>query len=471
VVVGAGALAAAPSLGAQADAPARSTASTLGSATVTQSWAWRWARPGLDVANSTVFSPDGSRVFATGVTTGATSGEDVFTVAYNATTGATLWTREYSSPGNADDRGWRVVVSPDGTRVFVVGSSPNINVSATANDYVTIAYDAASGQRLWLERFNPTGTKDFQAVAVAVSQDGSRLFVTGAAETNTVNNQEVRDMVTVAYNAATGGRLWSARFNGPHGDDAPSAIGVSPDGTHVFVTGEVNLASGDRWETICYGAADGTFTWYTGTSTGPGDVIGSATAMAVGTDGTVWVAGVVPYSTTMHFYEVRGYDSATGANTHEGFYGTNKLDYPTAIAVSGDGGSLYVTGEGDGDYATVAFPVTADWGLTRRWVARYDGPAHGFDHASSLALTPDGKKVIVTGWSTGTSGGLDWATLAYTASTGTLIWLRRNNGPGSGDDYGNALAISPDSSRVVVAGSTTGATTGDDWSVIAYRTG
>ncbi len=46
------------------------------------------------------------------------------------------------------------------------------------------------------------------------------------------------DYDTVAYSAVTGTRLWKAIFDGPaHGGDTPEGLGVSPDGSKVFVTG------------------------------------------------------------------------------------------------------------------------------------------------------------------------------------------------------------------------------------------
>lgn len=48
----------------------------------------------------------------------------------------------------------------------------------------------------------------------------------------------------------------------------------------------------------------------------------------------------------------------------------------------------------------------------RRWIAIYDGPAHLEDRAQSLAVSPDGTTVFVTGASTGSTGD-SYATVAY----------------------------------------------------------
>jgi hypothetical protein len=77
--------------------------------------------------------------------------------------------------------------------------------TATANvDYVTIAYDAASGEATWTGRYDglPGGAAD-NAYAVAVdsaADAGVRIFVTGSSVTGGQPpwNPEV-DFTTVAY--------------------------------------------------------------------------------------------------------------------------------------------------------------------------------------------------------------------------------------------------------------------------------
>src|SRR5262249_11640650 len=77
------------------------------------------------------------------------------------------------------------------------------------------------------------------------------------------------------------------------------------------------------------------------------------------------------------------------------------------------------------------------------WASRYNGPASADDEAFSEAASPDGATVFVTGDSTGTGTGLNYATVAYSTATGARRWASRYNGPGNGDDYGQSVAVSP----------------------------
>jgi outer membrane protein assembly factor BamB len=142
-------------------------------------------------------------------------------------------------------------VSPDGAAVFVTGQSPG---SVTANDYATIAYDAATGAKLWVRRYNgPTNGED-GATALAVSPDGAAVFVTGYS----AGSETSLDYATAAYDASTGAKLWSSRYNGPaNGIDFPIALAVSPDGAAVFVTGASERPGGVYsydYATVAYSA-------------------------------------------------------------------------------------------------------------------------------------------------------------------------------------------------------------------------
>jgi hypothetical protein len=87
---------------------------------------------------------------------------------------------------------------------------------------------------------------------VEVSPDGAVVFVTGQSGTSTIF-----DYATVAYDAATGARLWVRRYKGQgDGEDAATSLGVSPDGTQVFVTGHSNGGTTNYdYATIAYRAS------------------------------------------------------------------------------------------------------------------------------------------------------------------------------------------------------------------------
>src|SRR5581483_10422535 len=184
-----------------------------------------------DVAATAGFSPDATKLFVTGGSNGATTGNNFLTVAYDAASGARLWTRDYDGPAHGFDfAALFLAVSPDGTKVYVTGGSTG---TATGLDYATIAYDTATGRRLWVARYDGAGGVDY-AAAVVASADGTRVYVTGSSTGAGTDF----DYATIAYDAANGAQLWVARYDGPvNGADFPNSLAVSPDGSKLWVTG------------------------------------------------------------------------------------------------------------------------------------------------------------------------------------------------------------------------------------------
>ncbi len=217
-------------------------------------WVSHYHGPGIgpgndyDGASAVAVSPAGSTVFVTGTSTGRRTGQsDYATVAYSAATGRQLRVRRYNGPANGLDGATAVAVSPAGGKVFVTGTSDG----RTPGEYATLAYSAATGRQLWVSRYHGPGKLDYGASAVAVSPDGSRVFVTGTSSGRTTDG----DYATVAYSAATGRQLWVSRYRGYEAE----SVAVSPDGTTVYVTG-YNGAHGD-YATVAYGAATGRQLW------------------------------------------------------------------------------------------------------------------------------------------------------------------------------------------------------------------
>jgi hypothetical protein len=92
----------------------------------------------------------------------------------------------------------------------------------------------------------------------------------------------------------------------------------------------------------------------------------------------------------------------------------------------------------------------------------------------ALTMSPDGSKVFVTGSSVGTTHSSDgsnfeYATVAYNAGTGAVIWTKRYHGPQPrGGDVARALTVSHDGSKVFVTGQSLGRTGYYDYATIAY---
>jgi outer membrane protein assembly factor BamB len=127
-------------------------------------------------------TPDGRTVISVGDRTGDTAGGYAIT-SYNATSGATRWARRAPVPGNAPNDAAGLVIDPHGDTAFV--ASPEYG-----GGYDLAAWSVASGTVLWTTSY--AAAKVYSPVAIALSRDGTRLFLTGSVGSN-------GGMTTVAY--------------------------------------------------------------------------------------------------------------------------------------------------------------------------------------------------------------------------------------------------------------------------------
>ncbi len=123
-------------------------------------------------------TPDGRTVIFVADRSGDTGGGYAIT-SYNASTGATRWARRAPVPGNAPNDAAGLVIDPHGDTAFV--ASPEYG-----GGYDIAAWSVVSGSVLW------TTSKPYSPVAIALSRDGTRLFVTGSVRSD-------GGMTTIAY--------------------------------------------------------------------------------------------------------------------------------------------------------------------------------------------------------------------------------------------------------------------------------
>ena len=135
----------------------------------------------------------------------------------------------------------------------------------------------------------------------------------------------------------------------------------------------------------------------------------------------------------------------------------------SAIAVAVDGsGNVFVTGSSGYDYATIAYSGAG----VPLWTNRYHGPGNWWDEAKAVAVDASGN-VFVTGTSSGSGGGYDYATIAYSGA-GVALWTNRYSGPFNGG-YDEARAVAVDASgNVFVTGTSSGSGGNEDYATVAY---
>ncbi len=385
--------------------------------------------------------------FLTGQKEGTTAG------AYLAEVPEESWVRRYSTGG--DDKASDLAVDGSGN-VYVTGSA--------GGDYATIKYDA-TGNLLWLRRYNGPGNGEDAATDIALDAAGN-AYVTGRSF-GTGTYMYRFDYATIKYDA-NGNQKWVSRYNGPaNGSDGASAIVVDRLGNVCVTGGSEGGASFGDYATIKYDA-NGNELWVRRYN-GPANRSDAAWGIAVDFSGNVLVtgtsAGVSIYSQDFDYATVK-YDANGNQLWVARYDGPDEgYDVPYAIAVDGSGNS-YVTGESwwlstGIDYVTIKYGPDG----SVRWLQRYNGPGNGEDHANALAIDWMGN-VCVTGLSQGSGTERDIATIEYLPN-GTQQWVRRYNGPANGVDGGAAIAVDV-LRNVYVTGLSMGSGTSIDYATIKY---
>ena len=445
---------------------------------------------GLDIAVAVVAGE--GLVYSAGYSRDDGSDSDAVVVAHDPATGARRWVHRYDGVASAFDAALDAALSVDGERLYVAGTQDSASGIA---DYLILALDAGTGERLWSARYDH-GEIDFgQGLAVGspnVHDERSgadRVYVTGQSQGDDY------DSATVAIDGLTGQRLWSARYAEASGVlrwDSTYAVAVDPSGERLVVAGE-------RWseESMSFDAlvvaydtgihddeevqSGGDELWVArrprGTTYRVAFAAGGARVVAGGTSFRSGSMNLLQPSTD---YLVWGLDPGTGAtewsDAWSGFSPNGGENILTGLAVAPDGSRAYVTGvasgvaEGDDDIGTVAYDASSG---QRAWTSRYGAPGHVGDAGLSVAVAPDGERVYVSGIS---APALDrWliisnqfvfqgvaaeppqgdgTVLALDRATGRAMWTGRHNAGAHGEEAGFAfdVAVAPDGDRVFAAG-------------------
>jgi len=334
------------------------------------------------------------------------------------------------------------------------------------------------------------GVTDLGGVtSVAVSPDGHHVYAT--SQTNSA-------VVLFTRNASSGRLSFvAAQVNGVDGVSGlggASAVALTPDGKHVYVAGPSDSAVA----AFSRDATTGALTFVAAVTNGSGGVdgIGGAAALAVSPDGKhVYVTGP-----SMAAVAVFSRDTTSGALTfveaeRNGSGGVHGLANARGVAVSPDGGSVYVAGRGDNavavfarDAASGALSFVETWvegmgvtGLSRPNALRVSGDnaqvlVASFDQdltvftrdaasgrltflenlnilpggPTALALSPDGTLVYATSFISSQLSELD--VFRRTAATGRLTFLEsyRNDATISGLRGAVSVAVSPDGADLYV---------------------
>jgi hypothetical protein len=340
-----------------------------------------------------------------------------------APNGTQLWAARY------DDTNYPIA-TPSG---FALDSSNNIVVTGNA---LTVKYDT-NGKQLW--------TVPYDGAAIAVDS-GANAIITGyGAGFNTIKL------------SPNGSNVWSASYVSPQGPARSQAL-VMDSGGNAYVAGSdtyVCFHNGSYQQCnegllmVKYDQ-NGNQLWSNIPNTG---LIPQIAGMAIDGISNVYVVENDynhPWST--YSYKTDGSETWTAADpTLNG----GSLAHGLAVDAIGN---TFETGADAHYYPNTPFPIgTYKIGPTGAYV--WTNLYYSVPVAASVgkAVAVDrANNVYVTGYSPGTNSGNDIVTIKY-SNSGKQMWVQRYNGPGNGDDEGNAIAVDKNGNVYVTGYDTTSA--------------
>lgn len=336
---------------------------------------------------------------------------------------------------------------------------------AVVSGFFPIESSAAVVTEQWVARYNGPGNAHDYAKAMAVDEAGN-VYVTGYSD----GGASFYDYATAKYDAA-GNLLWVARYDGPGGRyDQAVAVAVDTEG-NVYVSGSsYGTGAATDYATIKYNA-NGVQQWVARYD-GPGQGSDVVFDMALDAAGNVYVTGEADGGAgSRRDYTTIKYDRNGNVLWVAEYDGPGHYhDSARALALDA-AGNVYVTGYcytdniTREDYATVKYDAAGN----QLWVAHYVGPARppdsAYDAAEAIAIDAAGH-VYVTGYSDGGETGYDYLTIEYDAQ-GNEQWVARYNGTSNHRDYAQAIAVSA-SGHVYVTGYSDNLWTRQDYTTVKY---
>lgn len=325
----------------------------------------------------------------------------------------------------------------------------------------------------WVRRYSDTAVPHTDYPAAMAMDNSGNVYITGFT-TGFFSN--ANSMATIVKYDKNGNQVWTEywsmeQFYAVYYTSAGTAVAVDGAGS-VYVAGYLGNTKTNEYSFVVlkYNAA-GENQWYSGYK-GTDKGFHSPTGIALDSEGSIYITGVVPGAggTTSVDYMTVKLDATGQQQWAKRYNGPgNGQDYPTAIAVDQYNSKIYVTGYskgsgGNSDYATLQYDPDG----TLKWTRRFNGPGNGSDQANALVVDANGN-VYVTGqsMSTGTKK-YDYATVKYNIS-GTKKWAAYFNGPGSGYDVATAIGVDKQN-NVYVTGYSLGSATGYDFATVKYDT-
>ncbi len=322
--------------------------------------------------NESVYSiavDSAGNAFVTGRQMNGAQGDDILTMKLAASNGEILWRVHAGGPEGLADRGWDVVVGPDGHPV-VTGVLTNV---ADPGSFCTIKFNTSNGSEIWNRKvLGAVNSISARAGWLAVCDDGDIVMANRTWTTSTSY-----DVVLRRYAAADGETRWAIQHN---------SSGASPDDPRDMARDAAGdlLVAGIRsgnYMVLKFDRSDGHLVW-SGSYDGPIGGYDGASAVVEGPGGVIVATGFSDGPGTNWDAATVGFDPESGVRLWAERFdaGDAQSDEGYALAASAEG-DLYVAGYGtcfatDSDMLALRYRIEDPTGIEGRPLAGGSAASH-----------------------------------------------------------------------------------------------
>jgi WD40 repeat protein len=412
--------------------------------------------------------------------------------------GTTIWQREYLDGSGFLDTIGDLTSDPLSGDLFLLVHRGSFEETQRQE---LLRVRAADGQVRWSVEIDLGSVQPVPPMQVAYDPVSGRVVTVSSIGGSGAN---AADTLTVAYDGATGGLLWSDRFDAAT-IDRPTGLALASDGSLAFVLeGRGSTSSNLQGAVRALDLATGNLVWsiddlglgsqgristpeaaaglaVVGTASGSTDRVVRALDPATGA--TLWDASLpspsgglldhTPDGTQLFVaaFETLGplerdvttyaLDGASGAVAWSQTYSTvvtGSNDVPRAVQASPDGTRVAIGVEVDALapnlLATVVYDAASGAEVWRTATASID--EIGVAEPSTILFSADGNRVLVAGTGPGATGSDDAVSIAYAADDGGLDHFAQVDLSDSGDEQAPNIAVDPVGERVIVASTVRG---------------
>jgi type IX secretion system substrate protein/beta-propeller repeat-containing protein len=397
-------------------------------------WVSRYNNPDGNLQTGTVLTADNfGDLFVSGINSLSPGDADIVTIKYNTATGDTVWVNRYGGSANLNDAPAAIITDNAGN-VYVTGWVFN---TGTTRDMFISKYDVATGNLVWVRTYNGAGNGGDYSFSIAVDGNNN-VYITGRSD---VGNAAQR-FTTIKYNSS-GVMQWLAIYT----PDLPvtgifdEARSVKVDGNgNVYVSGSSRFSpspASEDYLTLKYNSS-GILQWFKRHN---GNLNSDDYVVAMVLDGVpnVYVAGYSNRYQANYDYVTIKYEGTTGDSIAAAVFNGQGggVDVTTAMAID-NSSNIFITGWSQGGFGTDYETIKYNSNLSQQWATRFVRFTN-LDVPAAMVVNPTGD-VYVTGSTPNSGMGYDYLTIEY-SSMGGLLALDMYNGSANSNDYAKSIAI------------------------------